>query len=422
MSNGPSSAPRVLIVDDDADVVKAAALLLSRQGFSVRGAAGPAEARSQLAAEGAEVVLLDLNFTRGATSGEEGLVFLRQLLRDEPEQVVVVVTAHSGVNVAVKAMQAGARDFVIKPWNNQRLVATVQALLPAARPLVGGASEPEPMLLGESPVMEEVRRRIARAAPTGAPVLVTGEAGLGKSLAARRLHLGSPRAEAPFVVLDLAARGPAEVEDALFAEAGALAKAGAGTLVLDEIGELPVALQGRLGAMLERGAAARVISTSRRSVQALGGRGGLKDELLYRLGVIEIALPPLTARGNDPPLLADHFLRQAARRHARPPLALSPVASRAIMAAPWTGGVRALAQAMERAALFAEGATCEARDLGLGPDAHLAAPPSALDLQASERALVAAALKRHRFNVSHAAKDLGLTRPALYRRMAKHGL
>jgi DNA-binding NtrC family response regulator len=418
----PSSAPRVLIVDDDADVVKAASLLLSRHGMQVRGVPSPAQARSALAGEAADVVLLDLNFTRGATTGEEGLACLRQLLRDTPEQVVVVVTAHSGVNVAVKAMQAGARDFVIKPWNNQRLLATVQALLPLQPHMPADAGDPEPILLGESPAMEEVRRRIARAGPTDAAVLVTGEAGLGKSLVARRLHLASARVGGPFMVLDLPALEPMQVEAALFGPAGALAQAAGGTLVLDEVGELPASLQERLGAVLERGTEARVISTSRRSVSALSGRGGLRDALLYRLGVVEITLPPLSARGTDPVILAEHFLRQAGRRHGRAAPLISPAAVQAILSSPWPGGVRALAQAMERAALFADGAMCEPGDLGLQTAPAPSSEAAGLDLQASERALVAAALKRHRFNVSQAAKDLGLTRPALYRRMAKHGL
>jgi DNA-binding NtrC family response regulator len=427
MSAAPPSGARVLIVDDDADVLKAASLLLSRAGFGVRGAESPAAARSALAAEAADLVLLDLNFTRGATAGEEGLACLRQLLRDDPDLVVVVVTAHSGVNVAVKAMQAGARDFVIKPWNNQRLLATVEAALPVRAAVADGGEaavgeEPEPTLLGESPAMEEVRRLVARAGPTDAAVLVTGEAGTGKSLTARRLHLASLRAGGPFVVLDLAALEPQAVEAALFGPSGALAEAAGGTLVLDEVGELPPLLQGRLCAALERAEDGRVVSTSRRPLAALRGRGGVRDDLLYRLNTVEIALPPLTARGEDPLRLAEHFLRRAARRHRRPPLPLSPAAAQAIMAAPWSGGVRALAQAAERAVLFAEGRACEPADLGLEPTGPHPAPPGALDLQASERALVSAALKRHRFNVSHAARELGLTRPALYRRMAKHGL
>lgn len=421
---------RVLVVDDDADVVKAATLLLSRHGLAVSGAADPLQARSLLAAERFDLVLLDLNFTRGATAGEEGLRCLEQLLADDPRIVVVVVTAHSGISVAVRAMQAGASDFVIKPWNNTRLLATVQDALQLRRhpapqsPGARNGEEPEPLLLGESAAMQHVRSLVARTGPTEASVLILGEAGVGKSLLARRLHLASRRRAGPFVVVDVSA-GPEEAERALFGELGrpgALAQAREGTLVLEDVGETPPLLQRRLASHLGAHGpeGPRVVSTSRRSRTALQGRGGLHDDLLYRLNTVEITLPPLAARGTDALRLAEHFLRVAARRHGRPMLQLSPAASTAVMASPWPGGVRALAQAMERATIFADGPLCDPADLGL--EAVAAAPPGpALDLQATERALVAAALKRHGFNVSHAARDLGLTRPALYRRMSKHG-
>ena len=357
-------AAHVLIVDDDADVVKAAVLLLSRYGMKVSGAADPLEARSFLAAERVDVVLLDLNFTRGATSGEEGLQCLRQLLIDDAQTVVVVVTAHSGINVAVRAMQAGARDFVIKPWNNARLLATVQDALQARRSEVSkaearvSADEPEPILLGESLAMQRVASLIARAGPTDAPVLITGDAGTGKNLVARRLHLASSRAGHPIRNVDVAALGSEAAECALFGDGlgglGALSEAAGGTLILDEPADLSATTQARLRAELERGIGPRLISTSRRSGEVLGGRGGLRDDLLYLLSTVEIALPPLSARESDPLLLGEYFLRRFERRHGRAHLALSPAARTAVLAAPWPGGVRALAQTMERAVIFAE--------------------------------------------------------------------
>jgi DNA-binding NtrC family response regulator len=426
----------ILFVDDDADVVKAAALLLSRHGLRVTGACDPREARSRLAAERIDVVLLDLNFTRGATSGEEGFRCLQQLLADDPQAVVVVITAHSGISVAVRAMQAGASDFVMKPWNNARLLATVQDALELRRRLRRTAdvipdAEPEPTILGESAAIARVRSLIARAGPTEAPVLVLGEAGLGKSLAARRLHLASRRNTGPFVTVDLAGLGAEEAERALFAdrlgEAGALAQAEDGTLVLDEVADLAPPVQGRLISALVRSGpnAARIVSTSRRRRSALQGRGGLRDDLLYHLNTVEMVLPPMAERGGDAVLLAEHFLRLFAGRHGRPLRPLSQAAHAAVLASPWAGGVRVLRQAMERCVIFAEGPAYEPLDLGLEPAARAgpaSAAESAMNLQLSERSLVAAALKRHSFNVSHAARELGLTRPALYRRMAKHGL
>ena len=441
MTDVPSSAvdapANVLFVDDDADVVKAAALLLGRHGVALTGARGPLEARSRMAAERIDVVLLDLNFTRGATSGEEGFACLQQILADDPYAVVVVVTAHSGISVAVRAMQAGASDFVMKPWNNARLLATVQDALALRRrrtprpPGVTADAEPEAMLLGDCPAIERIRALIARAGPTDAPVLVLGEAGVGKSLVARRLHLASPRSKGPFLTVDLAALDAEGAERALFgdrlgAEPGALARARGGTLVLDEVGALTPALHARLLAALSgRGSGApRIISTGRRSRDVLQGRGGLRDELLYRLNTVEIILPPMAERGSDALLLAEHFLLLCARRHERPAWPLSEAARTAVLASPWPGGVRALGQAAERCVIFADGPVFEPADLGLAPtvDAPATGSSSRLDLRMSERALVAAALKRHGFNVSHAARELGLTRPALYRRMARHGL
>ena len=430
-------AGHVLFVDDDADVVKAAALLLARHGWQVSGARDPLQARSLLAAERIDVVLLDLNFTRGASSGEEGFRCLAQLLADDPQAVVVVITAHSGVSVAVRAMQAGASDFVTKPWNNARLLATVQSALALRRRRTsvlgedrGREAEPEPVILGESPAIERVRTMVARVGPTGASVLLTGAAGRGKSLVARRLHLVSSRSDGPFVAAELAGLAAEEVERLLFGDgsgaAGAWLIARGGTLVLDEVGELTATLQGRLAALMDQGdrEAPRLISTSRRPREALQGRGGLRDALLYRLNTVELALPALADRGDDAVLLAEHFLRLHARRHARTRGVLSVEAVAALRACPWKGDVREVMQAAERCVIFAEGPAYTAADLGLNGSARVEEPSGggALDLRVSERALVATALKRHGFNVSYAARELGLTRPALYRRMAKHGL
>ena len=426
------TAGRVLFVDDDADVLKAAALLLGRHGLSLTAARDPLEARSRMAAEPVDVVLLDLNFARGATDGEEGFRCLQQLLADDPRAVVVVVTGHSGIAVAVRAMQAGATDFVMKPWNNARLLATVQAGVELRRRRTarsddaGVESEAEPAILGESPAIERVRGLVARAGPTAASVLILGGAGLGKSLVARRLHLASGR-RGPLVTLDVSALTAEEAERALFGDrlgsAAAWTEAEGGTLVLDEVADLPPALQGRLAAMLEQASASapRLIATSRRARTALQARGGLRDALFYRLNTAEIALPALAERGRDAVLLLEHYLRLFARRHGRPEPRLSDDAVEAVLAAPWPGGVRTLQQTAERCVLFGEGSVVAAADLGLGREDRDPEDRAAPTLVQSERTLIAAALKRHGFNVSHAARDLGLTRATLYRRMAKHG-
>jgi DNA-binding NtrC family response regulator len=379
----------VLVVDDDADVQQAAGLLLGRHGFHVSMAAQPAQLWSVLAGTPVpgpvDVILLDLNFSRGAVSGAEGFDCLAQIMAHDASAVVVVVTGHSGINIAVQAMRAGASDFVMKPWNNARLLATLEVALALRRRRLDDAQAPggragaeaaggdENLLLGESAAMDRVRALIRRAAPTQASVLIWGAAGTGKSLIARTLHRQSPRAGGPFVCVDLFA------------------------LSSDEGGPI--------------------------------GRDGVRADLLFRLNTVEIAVPPLGARDGhgvgDARLLAEHFLRLFADRHGRPQKPLSPQAAEAITATTWPGEVRGLRQAMERCVIFSDGLVYEAADVhaqGMVP----AGDPTAVDpspsLADTERALVAAALNRAGFNVSHAAKALGLTRAALYRRMAKHGL
>jgi len=423
--SGQGARGHVLVVDDDADVQQAARLFLGRHGFAVSTAAQPAQIWAVLAAIPVDVILLDLNFSRGAVSGAEGFACLAEIMAHDPSAVVVVVTGHSGVNIAVQAMRAGAADFVMKPWNNARLLSTLDAALDRRRRRIGpagaaaeGAAVDDDVLLGESAAMERVRELIRRAAPTQASILIFGEAGTGKSLVARTVHRQSPRAAAPFVCLDLLALIQEAAPDTLWASA--LAEVRGGTLVLDEVSALSPALQSRLLAVLESGQLqARLIATTRRPRSELA----LREELLLRLNTVEIALPPLRTRADDARGLAEHFLRTFAARHGRPQKPLSPEALDAITQARWPGEVRALRQAMERCVIFADGDRYEAADVQAALAAGgLSAPEPSASLAETERALVAEALKRASFNVSHAAKALGLTRAALYRRMAKYGL
>jgi DNA-binding NtrC family response regulator len=272
-----------------------------------------------------------------------------------------------------------------------------------------------------------------------AAVLIYGEAGTGKSLIARTIHLKSARSSGPFIPVDLGALSEREAEIALFGaecggegegRPGAFTKAQGGTLVLDEIGALTPTLQTKLLSVLETGFCpdggarvdVRLISATRRLRQDVRDR--LQDDLLYRLNTVEISVPPLRDRGGDIELLAAHFLRLYANRYARAVKVLAPEAAAAVREAPWPGEVRALRQAMERCVIFAEGAQIEIADLPLFDEADPVSSPRRSDVKLieSERALISGVLKRHNFNVSHAAKQLGLSRAALYRRMAKHGL
>lgn len=436
MPNSPSSPdlpPSILFIDDDADVQKAAALLLPRRGFSLLSARDPAEAWSVLSAEPVDVVLLDLNFRPGSVSGAEGFACLEAMVAHDPDMVVVIVTGHSGINIAVAAMRAGATDFVMKPWNNDRLVATLTAAVavrrqrrnahPVAPQPAGHAAEPDSPIIGDSPAMRRILEPMRRAATTDAPILLLGEAGTGKSLLAHSIHRLSPRAGRPLATLDPMALW-SEGEGAWTTALAAVTPDG--TLFLDEVGELPQPLQARLLAFLKERPHLRLVTASRQKRDALQA-GMLQSDLLYRLNIVELSLPPLHERGDDVRLLAVHFLHLFTRRYQRPALTLSADALDIIAQASWPGNIRALAQAMERAVVLARGTVLHPVDIPIQaplPDGVAAARSGDgdLNLTRSEKAIVDAALRRHGFNVSHAAAELGLSRAALYRRMARHGL
>jgi DNA-binding NtrC family response regulator len=415
-----SESGRVLFVDDDPDVLTSAQVLLERHGFGFAVARSPAQAWSVLAAEPIDVILLDLNFAHGATSGAEGFEWLAQIRAHDPDAVVVVVTGHSGINIAVAAMKAGASDFVMKPWSNPRFLETLRAAVALRRQRAGGHAAPvldeDLLIIGDSPPMKRVRDLVGRVAPTGAPVLIHGEAGTGKGLVARVLHARSGRA-GPLVSLDVRGLGA----DAAEAVAKAAGEAQGGTLFLDEVADLLAPAQARLLALLDSGPDLRLASATRGGTEGLAG---LRDDLLARLSTVEVFLPRLSERGEDLPLLLEHFVRLFARRYGRPPKPLDPAAFDLLRVQPPPGQVRGLRQAAERAVVLSEGDILTPADFAPpAPNAGGAASGAPdFNLARSERAIVEAALKRHGHNVSHAARELGLTRAALYRRMVKHGL
>jgi DNA-binding NtrC family response regulator len=419
-----SNAPVVLIVDDDEDVLKSAELTLGRGGFATLTARTPAECRSALACAAIDVVVLDLNFSRDAVDGQEGLRLLTEIVAHDPSAVVVVLTGHSGVNVAVSAMRAGASDFVMKPWNNDRLRAVVAAAadrrLEARPPDVRDVAEP--VMIGDCPAIARARDLIRLAAPADAPVFLRGEPGVGKTLAAHMLHRQSGRRSGPFVAVDLQGAEGARIETELFDQV--MSRARSGVLALDGVEHLASHLQGRLADRLvaEEGDpnAPRIVAIGAR--RDLDG-AKLTQDLSYRLSTIEIDLPPLRERDGDAAVLARHFLRYFAGRHGRAPKDLSDGAAQMLDAASWPGNVRELRQVVERIVILVEGPVVEPADIALmKPPGAEARTPSALNLARTERALVETALRQHGFNVSRAARELGLTRSALYRRMAKHGL
>lgn len=401
----------MLVVEDDADVRGAAVLLMRRSGFVVREAVAPAAALAAVAAEPIDAVLLDLNFRRGATGGEEGLACLADLRATAPTTPVVVVTAHSGVAMAVAAMRAGAADFVTKPWSNRKLATVMEAAAARGRAERSAIFEGDAWL-GESAEAVRVRDLTRRAAPLDASVLIWGPAGAGKSLIGRLLHGGSARG-GRLLEIDLRAQGVSPVLAMLEA-------ADAGSVALHAVEALDAAGQAALASALARPSPVRVIAQSREPPTALRDRLG--GELLYRLAALEIEAPPLHRRGADAALLARWWLALVARRQGVAPRTLKAETDVALTGRAWPDDARGLRLLVERAALLGDGPVRLEELLGDAPAPEPAAASSDLNLARTEKAMLEAALKRWSFNVSHAARELGLTRGALYRRMAKHGL
>ncbi len=454
-----------IVVDDDPDIALAARLALRDLFAEVVVVGDPAALPALLDRRTADAILLDLNFQRGATDGREGLDWLGRIVARDPDAAVVVITAHGGVAVAVEAIKRGATDFVTKPWSNERLAATVRSAATLRRSRGQAAVErgraaelATPVagtpLLGASPAMRAVHSLIARAAPTEANVLILGENGTGKELVAREIHRRSRRAEGAMVAVDLGAVSETLFDSELFGHVrgaftdaradrvGRLKAADGGTLFLDEIGNLPLHLQPKLLTALEQREVTpvganravaidvRVVAATNMDAGRLADEGRFRQDLLFRLNTVEITLPPLRQRREDIVPLLDHYLALYARKYGRADRMLTDEARAALTAHDWPGNVRALRHAAERAVILAEDELLTAADFAL-PDRRreqpaVAAPPTGgtddLNLDRQERQMIERALKKHHFNISTAAHELGLSRGALYRRMEKHGL
>ncbi len=453
-----------LIIDDDADVALSARLLLRSLFDRVVVAHDPAEIPALLAAHDPAVVLLDMNYARGQSSGAEGFKAIDAIRAINKDSIIVIITAHGGVNIAVEAMKRGATDFVTKPWDNDRLLATVKtaAALGASRRAamtaeakmaeLATAARPESPLLGTSAAMRDIHALVDRVAPTDANVLVLGENGTGKELIARELHARSRRANQPFVSVDLGAVAESLFDSELFGHVkgaftdaradriGRFQAADGGTIFLDEIGNLPLHLQPKLLTALEQRRVTpvgsnrqvpfdvRVIAATNLDPGALGDERRFRPDLLFRLNTVEITLPPLRDRAADVPMLLGHYLEFYARKYGKALPRLPDALAQTLAAYAWPGNVRALRHAAERAIILATGEAFCAEDFPLPrtvPAIPIAAPRDAetdMNLERTERRIIERALQKHAYNISYAAADLGLTRGSLYRRMEKHGL
>jgi DNA-binding NtrC family response regulator len=449
--------PRILIADDQPDVLEALRLLLKNEGFDVVSQSSPAGVLGAAREQQIDAALIDLNYARDTTSGLEGLELLDELRRLDPTLPVVVMTAWGSVDGAVEAMRRGARDYLTKPWDNTRIATTVRLQVELSGALrerrrleaenarykpAGG-----PSLVAESKAMQPVVRLLERVAASDANVLITGEHGTGKEVAARWLHAQSKRAPHAFVAVNGGGVSEGVFESELFGHvrgaftdaksdrAGSFEVAAGGTLFLDEIGNMPLGQQARLLRVLQTGeytpvgssrvrkTDARIVSATNVDIGAEIAAGRFREDLLYRLNTVEIMLPPLRERREDLARLAMHFLARQAARYSRPVHELSADALEALLRHNWPGNVRELEHVVERAVLLASGERIELDDLALRPPSSSRAPSlEEMTLEEAEKYLIEKALKRAGDNVSVAAADLGLSRSALYRRLAAFGI
>ncbi len=447
---------RILIADDQADVLEALRLLFRREGFLTETAHSPAAVLKALGERDFDCVLADLNYTRDTTSGGEGLGLLSRIRLLEPALPVVVMTAWGSVDGAVDAMRTGARDYVEKPWNNERLLSTIRTQVELGRALrktrrlenqarrSGGADGP--VLIAESAVMKPVIQLMGRVGPSDANVLITGEHGTGKEVIARWIHALSERAKEPFVAVNAGGFTEGLFESELFGHVrgaftdaredrvGCFELADGGTLFLDEIANVPLSQQSKLLRVIETGDIQRVGSAKIRRVEvrivsATNARigeavrsGEFREDLLYRLNTVEIHIPPLRERPEDIPRLARHFLDRERQHYGREIEGFDEEALRSLTAHTWPGNVRELEHAVERAVLLASGSRIRAEDLALRGKSAPASNLELMTLDEADRYLVRRALERNRGNVSRTAEELGVSRGALYRRLERYGL
>jgi len=445
---------RILVADDQPDVLEALRILLKAEGFDAATANSPAEVMTSVERGDFDLALIDLNYTRDTTSGKEGLDLLTTLRELDGTLPVVVMTAWGSVEGAVEAMRRGARDYIEKPWDNERLLTTIKTHVELGRALrrsqllegenlrLKGGGAPE--LIAESSAMRPVLDVIDRVGPSDANVLIVGEHGTGKEVVARWLHAVSHRSGNALVAVNVGGFSEGVFESELFGHVkgaftdaktdrmGCFELAHGGTLFLDEIANVPLQQQAKLLRVLEtreiqrvgsskvRHVDVRVIAATNANLGEAVAHGKFREDLLYRVNTVEIGLPPLRDRSEDIPLLAAHFLAEQAARYDRKIEGFSSAAMAALHAHTWPGNVRELQHAVERSVLMARGSRIEAADLGLRRRDDGSVLMEELTLDEAERLMIQKALERCQGNVSKAAEALGLSRSALYRRLQRH--
>jgi two-component system, NtrC family, response regulator HydG len=460
------SHPRILVIDDDADVLLALDMLLREKGYITITDTDPGNIPSLMRGEGFDAVFLDMNFTGEARDGREGLSWLKEILRLDPDAMVIPITAFGDVDLAVKAIKEGSADFILKPWKNEKLLSTLSMVLTLReskldlrrlqlqqRQLLSDMDRKSGEMIGSSPAMRDVLRLIRKVAPTDANVLILGENGTGKELVARALHRLSGRSERVFIGVDMGSIPESLFESELFGHAkgaftdakearvGRFENASGGSLFLDEVGNLSLQAQAKLLRAIEGGEITpvgsnrsrpidtRLICATNMPIYEMVARREFRQDLLYRINTIEIQLPPLRERKEDIPALVEYFASQYYRKYKIPRKEIPRETLARLDAYDWPGNIRELKHAIERAVIVGESKALRPEDFPLrGGSARGAepsgaeAPPEESNLESVERSTIRRSLMKSGGNISRSAAELGLTRAALYRRIAKYGL
>ncbi|HEY0066806.1 MAG TPA: sigma-54 dependent transcriptional regulator [Flavisolibacter sp.] len=445
----------VLIIDDDVDVLTAVRLLLRPEVKEVVTEKNPENLRSILSARSFDVILLDMNFNSSINTGNEGLFWLKKIKEFKSTAAVIMITAYGDIDLAIRSLKEGAFDFVVKPWHNEKLLATITEAAKSRSQQPGVSRMPVTTsvigheLLGESEVMQDIFFKIQKIAPTDANILILGENGTGKDLIARAIHQHSLRAAKPFVKVDVGALTESLFESELFGHKkgaftdaredrqGRFEAAHGGTLFLDEIGNISLYQQAKLLTVLQNRQVTRLgtneaipidirlICATNLPLTELANENRFRKDLIYRINTVEIIIPPLRKRGNDIILLARYFSQIYSKKYLKPNLDFDRTAVEKLLAYHYPGNVRELQYAIERAVIMADGAVLQARDIIFSPIESAVVVEEEIhpsNLGTVEKNTILRVIEKHNGNISKAAKELGITRTALYRRLNKYDL
>lgn len=453
---------KILMIDDDEDVLLAAKLLLKKHAHQVIIEKNPKKIPFLLNNDTYDVILLDMNFSKDTTSGKEGFYWLGQILEQDPTAVVIMITAFGDVEMAVRALKEGATDFVLKPWQNEKLLATISTaiklkksykevdkLKKAKKQLEEDINQPFKDIIGNSKPMRDAFNLIEKVAKTEANILILGENGTGKELIARAVHQRSLRKDNSFISVDMGAITETLFESELFGHkkgaftdakedrAGRFEIASGGTLFLDEIGNLSLPLQSKLLTVLQNRIVTRIgtnkeipidirlVCATNMDIHEMVQDNTFRQDLLYRINTVEIHLPPLRDRLEDIPLLSEHFIKLYAKKYRKGVMSINQDAVQKLKKYSWPGNIRELQHALERAIIMSDKSELTSEDfqfLYQGKSSNQDVGTDNLNLDEVEKTIIQKAINIHDGNISKAAEELGLTRASLYRRLEKHGL